>query len=56
MIIIESADNTAAISTHSAANRRPERPVNTSFDARRVNPTRRFFLRSQRLSGNAFVF
>lgn len=37
MIIIERADNTAAISTHISANRLPERPVNTSFDARRVN-------------------
>jgi len=37
MIIIERADNTAAIITQSAANQLPERPVNTSFDARRVN-------------------
>ena len=37
MIIIERADNTAAIITQSAANKLPERPVNTSFDARRVN-------------------
>ena len=37
MIIIETADNTAAIITQSTANQLPERPVNTSFDARQVN-------------------
>lgn len=37
MIIIERADNTAAIITQSSANQLPKRPVNTSFDARRVN-------------------
>lgn len=38
MIIIERVDNTAAIITQLYANQLLERPVNTSFDARRVNP------------------